>query len=404
MLFKAAVHYYLLALLGCAFTLFAVPYARFAAAREDLRRARELLASGRWQAAASRLEQARPWAEPHPRLRQDLECELIRCFARAGDIGGAEQMAEEMARSAVTPFTGGAGLLETIQTPARAFINTCVDTRGTLRFTRWSGYEALLAELRGDGARLAPVAGRLRARHPGNPVALAHARAARPAPARKTPDGSYRSDETRWGIVKSAQATAYDTGGQPRGKLAAGTTVAIARLVASASGDVAVCTGLSGTPDLPSPFVLKTADLVVRRGSFDEAGEEEKALVRRKAEVEARIADAQTAARDAALRGNPHRAEFERLRAEARAFNAEVKDLRARYDAAEGAERMTYGDRLRLLKHRETDLSARLRAARESFEEWNRQHAAPPANAVPADLQTQIAALDARLREMEPRR
>jgi hypothetical protein len=417
---SATVRFLLAAALGTAAVLAGVPLAKYHAVKSSLSLSRGLCVANRHRDALRRLRGIEPWAAPHPGLGREMQCELARCLAGIGNVPAAEKMAEALLSGRAPAAAGAPGLTEAVQRPARRLINATLASGDGAGLTPWSGYRVMVDELRITGqpeALQEALTGLLR-RHPDNPVAsrdksarLASDFAPRQAPAAggaptpgAAPAGTPAPAAKQWGVVKVQSGTALDRSGNVVGRAPGGLTLTVSSLFASASGQMALCSAVTPS-SLPPEFVMNAAEIELRAGAYADASDGERALVGRKATLEVNLGRAQRQADEAARGRNPFAAEYERAQAQYRTFWDRAKDLQAKRDAATGDARMRYGDELRMMKGRDIELGRNLKAAKEKYDAWNRDHSGAPApDARTEAMKAEIARLDAELGRIGGRR
>jgi len=209
-----------------------------------------------------------------------------------------------------------------------------------------------------------------------------------PAPSQPRP-----APAGHWGVVKAEQGKVYSTKGKLISRLPLGTPVSISRIVLGKSGELAVCKTV-GHSDMPDTFVMKTADLLLRAGTYATASSREKELVQQRVELEGSLARRQRQTADTAMRRNPYYGDYQRVQADYKAFWDKVKKLQARRDNTTGAKHMEHADQLRMLKGQDIELARELKALKNKFDDWNESHPAAPVD------DPQVAALTARIGEL----
>jgi hypothetical protein len=412
---RAVLRYVLLAAAGTVLVLLGVPLGKYASVKSGIADAAALRAASRHAEALRKLGELDSWAAPYPALWFLVQCERIRCLARGGNVPSAESLAEDVLRQRL-PEAAARDWAARVQGPGYALANRTLAVRDARALTPWSGYHALIEELRAasNPQPLQVAISALLARHPSNPVVTVQkaspraATASRPqAPNRDAAQPASPPDNSpaQWAAVKAEEGRFYDRKGKFLGKTLCGFPVSISQVLPTTGGDVALCTAAVPT-NLPPEFVMKTEDLEIRSGAYARASVEERDLVTRKAALLGQSARARREAAETARGKNPYAAQYDRVLASQRAFAAKVKDLTAKRDAAEGEPRMRYGDELRAMIGQNAEMNNEFKAVKERYGAWEREHpqSAPPA-ALPASdpLQTEIARLDEALQRLEPR-
>lgn len=204
-----------------------------------------------------------------------------------------------------------------------------------------------------------------------------------------------------WAVVTNETAAVYDSSGSLAQELAAGTLVEVASVRNGTTEGLAICR-YDTKPKSMDIAIIRTRDLLIRKGSLESASADLVALVRKQVHLDIEIRTLIASRESELAKNNPHAGEYSAARSAVLSFNERAKVLRAKADKANGSERVDAMDKLRSMKEEEVVVRRNYDSARRAFEDWNRLHGGSAADSEPvkalrerlADVRTRIARMD----------
>jgi hypothetical protein len=184
------------------------------------------------------------------------------------------------------------------------------------------------------------------------------------------------SGTKRWGVVKVPEAKVYDKRGRFLAHVAAGTTLDISAVIKADAGLFALASVISSSNTYEEALVA-TKDLDIMAGALDAVRERERDLRCAKARVMAELAQRQGNDAKYLRKDNPVAGEYARVRQQYVDYLKNARALKAKREAAQGAERMRIEDQLRVLKSDDVRLGMAYQKAKQKFDDWNNAHPEP---------------------------
>lgn len=205
-----------------------------------------------------------------------------------------------------------------------------------------------------------------------------------------------------WGVLAET-ATWYTAQGTAAGRLTGGTVVERLSSHESSLGAMARCRVLHNQVWRDNVFILEPS-LVMFQGAFTSTPVSTRDRIVRYFTLRSLIGDRETETKERLLRSNPYFATYQAAAKTYTEFQARVKDLVAKRDAATGMERARLEDTLWKLKSEQTTLLANLSRAEEPYKRWRAANVdnrpAPPSDAQIKTWQDELAALEPEIRGM----
>ena len=180
----------------------------------------------------------------------------------------------------------------------------------------------------------------------------------------------------RWGVVKVTEAKVYDKRGKFLSDVAAGTTLDISDLIKADAGMFALARVISPSNTFEEALVA-THDIEIMAGALDAVREREKELRCAKARVMAELALRQGNGAKYLRKDNPMAEEFSCIRQRYVDYLKSARALKAKREAAQGAERMRIEDQLRVMKADDVRYGMTYKTAKQKFDDWNKAHPEP---------------------------
>ena len=398
--------------IGAFVLMFAVPAVRIAKLSSALSAAELLASGGRPTEALREITAIEPAARQFPWLTYRIEMQMVRCHVRTGDLLEARRHADLILSGCdsggqLVPRPGAGSF---VRNAPVWVIGSALNAGDSGSWDCWSGYEALMEELKASGetSQLALLADDLIQRFPGTPIAnhaglhtlataAAHsgksptdamtrtnasAPAAEPelvsdapfqppkpphaeAPATNAPAQEAPAEPVpgNWGIVTNPVTYAYDTAGRPLREVPPGTLVDIVALRRVKDVDIAVCSMGYGER-LITNVVFRIEDLNVRDGRLEDASSRERELRSRLAILVLEAGQLQAEQANQQANASPEVKAYEaavaKYRDAARKADQLIKDM----DRATGTRRIDIQEKLRKMKYEEPQLQQAMDAAK----------------------------------------
>jgi hypothetical protein len=151
-LVRAIVRYLIIGIVGIVIIGFAASGIRISTVKRAINQAEVLLQANRPGEALDQVARLEPWAMPYPNLYRGLVCTAVKCHVRLSDIASARKAAEDLVDRQCRSFNISIAPRYLVRTLRDSLINKFLSNLGAEgSLTEWSGYQALVSELRAAG-------------------------------------------------------------------------------------------------------------------------------------------------------------------------------------------------------------------------------------------------------------
>lgn len=209
-------------------------------------------------------------------------------------------------------------------------------------------------------------------------------------------EASESAQNVKWGVVKSAGASAFNKSGRFMHKIDPGTLVEISETKKLGKEKLVVCTVHYNGRKIPD-VLMRTRDFNIRPGSLSQVSEEEKNLRAREVQLFLKIKERKNRLAAAQVRHNPYTKKYTAAKVAHKKYWEKARELQAKRDSARGADHVRYEDQLRKMKGEDIRLAQDIEEAKKKFDAWKARHARIP------DSDPKIAALEAELEDVQSR-
>jgi len=402
------VRYLLFFIVGTVLVVASAPSKRAAIVEERLKQAADRLGAGLEDTALSELMEVEPWARNYPALSRKLDCDIVRCQVRRGDLKSAQATASKMFAHEHLTGTKPSGMWSWLMTPMVAWKNRSLNEEA---LPNSAGFETLERELTESGQliQLARVR-RIRDVLEGVVAEVPEPVSPEPEPSSFTPKEEppevaatpavsipepAESQPTQmavvveeepppveidpnlqWGVIVVPHAGVYTKKGKVVGDMSAGDLIEVVDVVSTKAGDLAV----SRIPDADGnveELVVKLAHVHLRPGGLATAMPDEVDLRVERGKLLARMEARRREVHAKRKARNPHAAEYQKAKQAHKEFWKKVEDLKKRRDASEGADHVDLEFELSKMKGDDIRLAKSLEAARRKYKDWMKQNSGP---------------------------
>lgn len=362
-------------LAGSLVLLVAVPLIRAFTIRQEMGRTEGLLQKDRAREALEACGRLDPAATRYPQLARRLACQRIEALVRLADFEAADILARAVLEGRYPPAVAPADLRHRVQQPATVAINGLMARLGNGTFNSpWCGYAALTSALERSHqeSQAQEIYRSLCAKYVNCPFST-----------RLTGGPRDRAAAGALSVRNPVRAVTPPNG------TTTNATVAEPPAATNQEQAPAVESGPSGErgPENTTAPVVPTS-----------RSEEEKRLRNREAELVAQLESAKRASASRPVPQNPHAQEYARARKAYDDFWKKAKDLEKKMNASTGAERIRYGDQLRLMKGEDIRIGQALQAAWKKLKDWQDKQTSNAGEEQIPSLDTELADVRNRLR------
>ena len=405
---RIIIHYLLIAVLLTLVVLVGSAALKVAEVEMSLNRAIALIAQHEPELALYELLTVEESAVAYPELVKRFDLIACKAYASAGDFAKAEATARAL-QGRPNEFPHPATFWSSIHAiPDPLMSDVIMRLNGGRRIDRQSGMEVVAAERAKWAAKRnlpppPPQVAQTPAEVETPPAAPAGPPRVTVSPAPATPPPPLaaghgeQATAPKWGIVVAPESKVYDLSGSFLRRIDAGTIVEISSLTDSSTGRVAVCTAMH-PGRLGAPVIVRDADLEMYTGDLAKISDEERTLRIQRAQILAQI-ERLRASPDAS---NPFYDEYQAAKQTYARFCQKEAGLQKKMDASTGDTRMRYYEELRKSKGEDLRLSQAVETVRKKFEGWKAQHPQGSGGTAAKKLETDLAALETRIRSLAP--